>query len=446
MKMQTHYNTLGLVPSAPVPLIRAAYKTLALLHHPDKTIHLSPPERASHAGKFRAVQEAFDVLSSPTLKATYDAELVRNHGRTSPKQSKFHSRPTATTTTTTTTSHRSSARQPSVRLSTPKEKEAMRAKTCADLEHLRATKSARDRDAAEMGVTELTFMLKIWRDLALENRSDPVMSAHCSVMIRDYEAKVKMKETDREKWFANMSTPKHTPPATTAATRTTPENRRKPKTKTTPPPQPPPPATQPRKASGHGDSAIRVKTAKTSPTPTPTPAIRYFRTDTPFTSSSSATSSPSSTSTSTPVPHASHDTITTPGPSGARQRVHTTKAAAVAAEKEKQARRVAERVQQNSERIAKARAKVAAPTRGGGNNSAHSRTGLGNDEKPEKGEEKENENAESSGSTRQKTCAKCGGEHERLFEWKKCSQNAAANKMQEIKEVDGDGDDIWLTM
>jgi DnaJ-class molecular chaperone len=79
MSTATYYQTLGVLASAPPEVIRAAYKALALVHHPDKTLHLPAGERVSHAKVFREVQEAYDVISIHSLKALYDAELARHN-------------------------------------------------------------------------------------------------------------------------------------------------------------------------------------------------------------------------------------------------------------------------------------------------------------------------------------------------------------------------------
>jgi DnaJ-class molecular chaperone len=90
MEPATHYTALGLIPTAPLPVIKAAYKALVLIHHPDKTIHLSASERAHHSATFRLVQEAYDVLTNASMKASYDAELSRHGNRVDLQRSTFH--------------------------------------------------------------------------------------------------------------------------------------------------------------------------------------------------------------------------------------------------------------------------------------------------------------------------------------------------------------------
>lgn len=58
------YDVLEVAPSATPAEIRSAYRRLARTLHPD----LNP-----HAGdRFKAVTEAYSVLSNPTKRATYD--------------------------------------------------------------------------------------------------------------------------------------------------------------------------------------------------------------------------------------------------------------------------------------------------------------------------------------------------------------------------------------
>jgi DNA mismatch repair ATPase MutL len=207
MQIQTHYTTLGLVPTAPTPVIRAAYKALVLLNHPDKTIHLPASERACHSAIFRSIQEAFDVLGNASLKASYDAELTRHHGTVNVQSSTFHHK-----INTENHSMYTSGSFP-IHLTTAEEKAAMKAKTEAALIELRSQQRTRNSEEAKLGLADLKFMLKIWKDLAHENRSDAIMFAHCTIMIHEYDAKVAQKEFEHDDWVKSMATPKHTPRA-----------------------------------------------------------------------------------------------------------------------------------------------------------------------------------------------------------------------------------------
>jgi curved DNA-binding protein CbpA len=44
-------------------VIRGSYKKLAVCHHPDK---------GGDAGRFRQIQEAYEILSAPSARAEYD--------------------------------------------------------------------------------------------------------------------------------------------------------------------------------------------------------------------------------------------------------------------------------------------------------------------------------------------------------------------------------------
>jgi hypothetical protein len=69
VKKQNHYEILGLWRDASEAEIRRAYRHLAMRHHPDVN---SDPEAEA---RFRAVNEAYDVLSRPAKRAAYDATL-----------------------------------------------------------------------------------------------------------------------------------------------------------------------------------------------------------------------------------------------------------------------------------------------------------------------------------------------------------------------------------
>lgn len=64
----THYERLGVKPSASVDDIRRAYRNLARAHHPDAT-------GAGTGVDMAAVNEAWRVLSDPARRAVYDASL-----------------------------------------------------------------------------------------------------------------------------------------------------------------------------------------------------------------------------------------------------------------------------------------------------------------------------------------------------------------------------------
>ncbi|KAL8937980.1 MAG: hypothetical protein Q9216_004146 [Gyalolechia sp. 2 TL-2023] len=63
------YTTLNLTPSASPLDVKAAYRKLALRHHPDK---VSPSERISAHSMFQRIAFAYAILSSPSRRTLYD--------------------------------------------------------------------------------------------------------------------------------------------------------------------------------------------------------------------------------------------------------------------------------------------------------------------------------------------------------------------------------------
>lgn len=75
----THYDTLGVAPTADAAVIKAAYRALSRTHHPDAG---GEPE------KFMEITSAYDILSDPSRRASYDTTLAeiaaRNRGAARP--------------------------------------------------------------------------------------------------------------------------------------------------------------------------------------------------------------------------------------------------------------------------------------------------------------------------------------------------------------------------
>ncbi len=74
---KSHYEVLGVAASASTDELRKAYKKLCLKWHPDKN---QGGEAAAAQARFLDVQRAYDVLSSPVKRRTYDAERSRSRG------------------------------------------------------------------------------------------------------------------------------------------------------------------------------------------------------------------------------------------------------------------------------------------------------------------------------------------------------------------------------
>lgn len=70
----TFYDLLGISADGSPDDVRAAYRRLALKYHPD----VSPPGAAAeNTRRFIEVQEAYETLSDPSRRASYDRALAR---------------------------------------------------------------------------------------------------------------------------------------------------------------------------------------------------------------------------------------------------------------------------------------------------------------------------------------------------------------------------------
>ncbi|MCU0569505.1 MAG: J domain-containing protein [Oculatellaceae cyanobacterium Prado106] len=70
-QIRSHYDLLGLHPSASVQQIRSAYRDLSKLYHPDTTT--LPPAIA--ITKFQELNEAYATLSNPERRSSYDLKI-----------------------------------------------------------------------------------------------------------------------------------------------------------------------------------------------------------------------------------------------------------------------------------------------------------------------------------------------------------------------------------
>ena len=70
--MKDHYATLGLSSGATLADVKKAFRQQASTYHPDRN------DAANAAERFRAVQEAYEVLSDETKRAAYDDNRRRN--------------------------------------------------------------------------------------------------------------------------------------------------------------------------------------------------------------------------------------------------------------------------------------------------------------------------------------------------------------------------------
>ncbi|MBX2847618.1 MAG: molecular chaperone DnaJ [Acidiferrobacterales bacterium] len=67
MSKRDYYEILGVNKSVDEADLKKAYRRLAMKHHPDRN-----PDDATAEAKFKEAKEAFDVLSDPEKRATYD--------------------------------------------------------------------------------------------------------------------------------------------------------------------------------------------------------------------------------------------------------------------------------------------------------------------------------------------------------------------------------------
>lgn len=74
--MNSHYDVLGVLSTAPIEVIKAAYKTLVNIYHPDK---YNGDKSYAHE-KTLELNEAYDVLSNRKKRDQYDIELNNVEG------------------------------------------------------------------------------------------------------------------------------------------------------------------------------------------------------------------------------------------------------------------------------------------------------------------------------------------------------------------------------
>jgi len=70
--LKDHYAALGVSSAATLAEIKKAFRQQAALHHPDRN------SAAGADARFRAVQEAYEIVSDDARRATYDDNRKRN--------------------------------------------------------------------------------------------------------------------------------------------------------------------------------------------------------------------------------------------------------------------------------------------------------------------------------------------------------------------------------
>jgi curved DNA-binding protein CbpA len=66
---KNHYGILGVLPTAELIVIRAAYRALAMKYHPDKWTG----DKATAERRMREINQAYEILSDEQSRARYDS-------------------------------------------------------------------------------------------------------------------------------------------------------------------------------------------------------------------------------------------------------------------------------------------------------------------------------------------------------------------------------------
>lgn len=73
--MKTHYDVLGLEPSADTETIKKAFRREIARYHPDKVIHLGQEFQAMAAARAAELTVAYKTLTNGTMRADYDTSI-----------------------------------------------------------------------------------------------------------------------------------------------------------------------------------------------------------------------------------------------------------------------------------------------------------------------------------------------------------------------------------
>lgn len=84
---QSHYDVLGVDPSADAPTLKKRFYTLSREHHPD----LHPTDKSA-VQRFQQISESYSVLSDPQKRTRYDRDVLRLHDQRQPQSSYQSSR------------------------------------------------------------------------------------------------------------------------------------------------------------------------------------------------------------------------------------------------------------------------------------------------------------------------------------------------------------------
>ncbi|MGH9188618.1 MAG: J domain-containing protein [Acidimicrobiales bacterium] len=82
--MTTHYEILGVPPSASADEIRGAYRRQARLHHPDAQVERGGAPSQASRHRMAAVNTAWEVLGDPARRRRYDLDMGVGVGPAAP--------------------------------------------------------------------------------------------------------------------------------------------------------------------------------------------------------------------------------------------------------------------------------------------------------------------------------------------------------------------------
>jgi curved DNA-binding protein CbpA len=74
MFQSDYYSILGVLPSAEMIVIRAAYRALAQKYHPDKWVG----EKSEAHRRMKEINDAYEVLSDEAKRKAYDSKRQKN--------------------------------------------------------------------------------------------------------------------------------------------------------------------------------------------------------------------------------------------------------------------------------------------------------------------------------------------------------------------------------
>lgn len=89
--MKNYYYILGVEFNASIDEIKKAYRRLSKKFHPDTNNEVKAEEKQFFEERFKAIQEAYEVLSDPTRKAKYDEQYKQFFVKQAYQNSQYHS-------------------------------------------------------------------------------------------------------------------------------------------------------------------------------------------------------------------------------------------------------------------------------------------------------------------------------------------------------------------